>query len=283
MDEYDLIQTPENVELERPLAGIGTRFIALLLDSLLIGLILLLLALAMLAMQVGAFVTSLHGQAGVAFEVALAILIVLAFVIVWGYFVLFEAFRNGQTPGKRYMQVRIVRTDGAPIGFMEAAIRNLIRVVDFLPSVYALGGVVMFFSRKAQRLGDLAAGTVAVLELKPNYAATDKGAEQRKVWEQAPAPLPSDPKGLTTQEYQILSNYWMRREQLTLDARMRLLPQLLRPVLERMGEPPFPSSHLESMELWVVRKLGEANAAPAPPAPPAPSAPSAPPAWGGRP
>jgi len=88
----------------------------------------------------------------------------VSFVFLWGYYIFFEMIWNGQTPGKRLARLRVIRGDGGPIGLTESVIRNLIRLVDFLPLIYGLGVVVMFVDGKARRLGDLAAGTMVVIE-----------------------------------------------------------------------------------------------------------------------
>ena len=169
MDEFDIIETPENVDLQRRLAGIGSRFVAGLLDTLLIVAALLVVMLVSLAFGVSlfAFGTDLAHRAD---AWVLALFILLGFLIYWGYFVLFETWMNGQTPGKRYMRIRVVQQEGGAVSFNAVAIRNLLRAVDIV-GVYAVAGIVMFLTRKVQRLGDLAAGTVVISEEVPDYAA----------------------------------------------------------------------------------------------------------------
>src|SRR4029079_4673215 len=88
----------------------------------------------------------------------------LAFAILWGYYIAFELLWNGQSPGKRAIGLRVVREGGRPITFVGSAVRNLIRIVDFLPALYGIGVVVMFVDRRSRRLGDLAGGTLVVKE-----------------------------------------------------------------------------------------------------------------------
>lgn len=88
----------------------------------------------------------------------------ISFVILWGYFILFETVWNGQTPGKRVMKLRVIRVDGTPITLVEALIRNLARLIDFLPVTYGIGIVTMFINSQSRRLGDLAAGTLVVFD-----------------------------------------------------------------------------------------------------------------------
>lgn len=278
MQDFDFIETPEHVELERRLAGIGSRFIAGLLDTLLIAAMLLAAFLALLLIGVFTWVGGLTGG-GFADEVVglmVAIWIAVVFLIVWGYFVFFELRTNGQSPGKKQQKIRVVKASGGPITFTDVAIRNLLRVVDFLPGFYGVAGVVMFLSRKVQRLGDLAAGTVVVSEVPLDYGAGGgrTTASARSQWESEPSGEALRATGLTPQEYRALASYWARRHQLTLDARQRLLPRLVRPILQRTGET-LPGYALVTLERYVADQLGKALAAK--------SKAKAPPDAGGRP
>lgn len=161
------IPTPENVSFGYEVVGIGNRFIATLIDSLILFLLLLainiLLALAL--DSIGELNTDLLDSANeVSWSAGLFIAIysLLYFIVFWGYYIGFEMAWQGQTPGKRWVKIRAVRIDGNPVGFGEVAIRNLVRVIDFLPISYALGLATMFFSPNARRLGDYAAGTIVI-------------------------------------------------------------------------------------------------------------------------
>lgn len=165
-DEYT-IATPEAVTFGYPVAGIGSRFIGALVDTFLIGALLFLLnLLVIIAINATAesqeFSGSLSDDPGWVAGLVLAIYALLNFAIFWGYYLVFELGWHGQTPGKRLAGTRVVKLDGDGPGFLEVAIRNLVRLVDFLPFGYALGFVTMFFNRNARRLGDFAAGTLVV-------------------------------------------------------------------------------------------------------------------------
>jgi uncharacterized RDD family membrane protein YckC len=95
---------------------------------------------------------------------AFAILGLIAFAFFWGYYIFFEVVWNGQSIGKRIVGLRVVRTNGTPITFTESVIRNLIRLIDFLPAYYGIGVVTMFINAQSRRLGDLAAGTLVVYD-----------------------------------------------------------------------------------------------------------------------
>jgi uncharacterized RDD family membrane protein YckC len=233
MDDFDLIETPENVDLQRRLAGIGSRSLAGLIDHLMIAGLYGVLILLFLLFRVD-LITLGADAVDQADAFVSALLIFASFLIYWGYFFLFEMWMNGQTPGKKYFKIRVVRQEGGAVTFHAIAIRSLLRAVDFLPALYAVAGITMFVARKSQRLGDLAAGTVVISEELPNYAARD--SSKQSVVDDLPATAAAlKATHLSPREYRLLHNYWLRRDQLTSEARYRLLPQLLRPILERGG------------------------------------------------
>ena len=124
MDETVSIVTPDHIALDFELAGIGSRLLALILDGLLIAAALIVLIILGLIAGIGTAVST--GSASPAAWTT-ALVVLLVFATVWGYFVLFEARNRGQTPGKRWTGIRVVRDDGLPIGWREAALRNLVR------------------------------------------------------------------------------------------------------------------------------------------------------------
>jgi len=182
------IPTPENVSFGYEVVGIGNRFIATLFDSaiLLLLFVAINLLLAFALDLVGAFSTNLLDFAeeiGWSQGFLIAIYTLLQFLLIWGYYIGFEWLWQGQTPGKRWTKIRVVRIDGNPVGFGEVAIRNLVRIIDFLPATYALGLVTMFFSENARRLGDYAAGTIVIkdksmLTLEDVTAVTERKASE---------------------------------------------------------------------------------------------------------
>lgn len=161
-EEFLDIGTPENVVFGYEVAGIGSRFLAALVDTLLIA------GLLLVANFVLIFLASATGQLeGTGSQVAgwlAAVLGLISFLILWGYYIFFELLWNGQSPGKRLIGLRVIGSNGSPLGLLGSIVRNLIRVVDFLPLYYGVGVIAMFVSHRAQRLGDLAAGTLVVYE-----------------------------------------------------------------------------------------------------------------------
>jgi uncharacterized RDD family membrane protein YckC len=153
------IETPELVSIELPLAGIGSRFIAILVDSLILG------AAVIVLIFLAAFILpalNLLGPKSASWGIGIFLLIL--FLLFWGYFALFEAFNNGRTPGKRVAKIRVIHQSGRGINFVEALARNLVRIIDYLPGFYGVGIAAMFMSRQSQRLGDMVAGTLVVRE-----------------------------------------------------------------------------------------------------------------------
>lgn len=230
MQDFDFIETPENVELQRSLAGIGTRFIAGLLDNLII--FASLLVVALIGILAGAWGMGKHPELGGA---VIWLLMVVFFLIYWGYFVFFEMVTNGQSPGKKSQRIRVVKDGGGAITFVDIAIRNLLRPVDFI-GLYAVAGLCMFLTRKSQRLGDLAAGTLVVSEAVSDYSAkSDKRRKAVGRWEDEATAEVLRATQLTPEEYHALTSYWRRRSELTVAARHRLLDRLVRPILRRVN------------------------------------------------
>ncbi len=157
--------------IELPLAGIGSRFIAILIDYLIWGFVFLILGL--LAAIV---IPALHFFGGVSANWAIGIALLIVFLLQWGYFALFEAFGNGRTPGKRAARIRVIHQSGRGISFVESLARNLVRFIDYLPGFYAVGVVAIFLSRRNQRLGDLVAGTLVVRDREVDAPQWDGGA-----------------------------------------------------------------------------------------------------------
>lgn len=153
------IETPELVSIELPLAGIGSRFIAILVDTLILG------AAVILLIFLAAFILpalNLLGPKSASWGIGIFLLIL--FLLFWGYFALSEAFNNGRTLGKRVAKIRVIHQSGRGINFAEALARNLVRIIDYMPGFYGVGIAAMFMSKRSQRLGDMVAGTLVVRE-----------------------------------------------------------------------------------------------------------------------
>lgn len=216
-----VVSTPERVSFDYQVAGLGTRAIAQLLDILILGGVLLGVWFAAAAV----------GQAGVD-TVAYLLALIGSFVVVFGYFWASEAFWSGQTVGKRVFRLRAVGDRGEPMTFAQAGIRNIVRIVDFLPYAYGVGIVVLFVNGKGKRLGDLAAGTVVVkdsdsLQLWQLPGGRAPAPEPAAQPEPAPAIAPATPEELALRRLdpdlrRFVTSYARRRQTLALPVRAQL-------------------------------------------------------------
>lgn len=161
-EETLVIETPERVPLHFALASIGNRFLACAIDH---GLQVFLMTIVAIFFILIADFVDFGNTVREAPKWVIAVLILALFVIWTSYFVVFEWLWNGQTPGKRWLKLRVIREDGRPITFWEAAVRNLLRIFDIMPfPFYSIGLICVFISNRDQRVGDMVAGSVVVRE-----------------------------------------------------------------------------------------------------------------------
>jgi uncharacterized RDD family membrane protein YckC len=164
------IETPEQVALRFPIAGIGSRFLAYLTDTAIhvAVAIAVLLAIILISAAVPRAAARTGSLSDTATKWFVAAIILFIFLVYWAYYALFEAFWNGQTPGKRLLKIRVIKDSGRRITLFEALARNLLRFVDAQPGVltgaYLVGVVTMLCNRQQKRLGDLVAGTIVIHE-----------------------------------------------------------------------------------------------------------------------
>lgn len=249
LDDELVIETPERVELHYVLANVGNRFLAAAIDHLIQAALLFVVGLVLY----GVSGWQLSGGVGMW---AAAIAVLVFFVIVWGYFVLFETFWNGQTPGKRIMKLRVVREDGRPIRFYEAFVRNLLRLlVDLMPPFsYAIGVVSIMFSARSKRVGDLVAGTVVVKERATEAPSLDEiirisDVEQRRI--ERAAPFQADTRLLNEQELAAVEAFLKRRYELPDQNRVALAARIAGPIAFKLNLPGGslpPEAFLEEIE-----------------------------------
>lgn len=220
------LQTPESVELEFTLAGIGSRAYALLIDYIVWALIWLvfLIAWAFLSIQLIDVIESWVGSNNSVQLWLLSIQILMAFVLNVGYFVFFETLWQGQTPGKRYVKIRAIRDDGTPVRLQQATLRALLRPVDDL---LFLGVFFIIFSKREKRLGDWVAGTIVVEEeraiVSANFTLSEE-AQNLADWLQTEADL----SRLLPDDFAVIREYLQRREGMTPEAKYELSRRLAR-------------------------------------------------------
>jgi uncharacterized RDD family membrane protein YckC len=240
------IVTPEGVSLELTLAGLGSRGVGAIVDAL-IKFALMIATIAFAFGGVGVLDPGTRGDVdpGSTAVLGVAIGILILFVINFIYDVLFETLGSGRTPGKRVAGTRVVLAGGAPVRFLPSAIRNMVRLVDYLPFFYGVGIVSILATSKNQRLGDLAAGTLVVRDPKdpaPRWAAA------------LPQPAPEvagwDVSAVAPEELSTVRSFLERRYALTEEARGRLAWELssrLKPRVSGAPENLHPERFLEQL------------------------------------
>jgi uncharacterized RDD family membrane protein YckC len=229
------VATPEGVTLEFTLAGVGSRFVAAMIDGLLqfaavVGVVLLNIPMSSL---IGGFST--------------AFMVGAVFVILFGYDVASETLASGRTLGKRWTGLRVVRIGGAPVTFVPSAVRNLLRLVDLLPGWYLAGVIFILATSKNQRLGDLAAGTIVVRErvVAPTRTQSWSG------WSPPVAPAEVgtwDVSQVTADEVATVREFLSRRSSISSEARSRIARDLagkLRPKVVGPADGIGPETFLE--------------------------------------
>jgi uncharacterized RDD family membrane protein YckC len=236
------IDTPEQVALRFPVAGIGSRFLAILADTVLQVVAYTVLFLVLVLILASAPKTSAGGLTRGGEKWLIAFLILIHFLMYWGYFTLFEAFKNGQTPGKMLFKLRVIQDSGRQITLFESMTRNLIRIVDLLPSIYLVGVITMLCNRRHKRLGDLAAGTLVVHERKSEEPIWG-GTGPRTITAASFAPLPVEPDfaaqyvsgmtlpadavaRLTVEDFNVIDRFFARILDMDLDTRAKLAARL---------------------------------------------------------
>ena len=209
-----IIETPERVPLHFALASIGNRFIACAIDHGIQGLALGLIAITAAVLASFSFVEETLSSAP---KWVYAVMIVLLFLVFAGYFAFFEWIWNGQTPGKRWLKLRVIREDGRPITFWEAAVRNLLRSFDMMPiPFYSIGLISVFSTTRDQRVGDMVAGTVVVREREAEapafsqvFAAPVSDPALRRSFK--PVDFQASLSSLTEAEIQVVETFLRRR------------------------------------------------------------------------
>lgn len=218
--------TPESVELEFTLAGIGSRALALSLDYPLLLLCLLLFwtAWGIVSNQLLNYLES-SGLAYRSVPIWLgAIALLVSFALFTGYFVVFEVLWQGQTPGKRLSKIRVIRDNGRPVRLGEAVLRSLLRPVD---DFLFLGAFLIFFGKREKRLGDWVAGTVVIQEARPQGQANARlSTEAQQLADELPTRV--DLTQLLPDDFAVIREYLQRREFMTAQARNELGLRLAR-------------------------------------------------------
>lgn len=227
MDRSISVRTPESIAFSYELAGLGSRFLALAIDVI--------LQFAILAGIIwGLYLIGSHAPKTphthldqLSQSLAVAFIAITLFIVFFGYFIAFEAFWNGQTPGKKILGIRVVRDGGYPIDLAASFLRNLIRVGELALACYALSAVVSLLSPENKRLGDMAAGTIVVRDAKAQtLAAIRKQADDAQEHRTAM---------LSDEEHALVARFAARRKDLAPQYRRVLAGQIADRVRSRVS------------------------------------------------
>ncbi len=221
------VRTPESIAFSYELAGLGSRFLAVVIDLLIQIAILsaVLLGITLLAAHEPRTRAIAAGISRSAHSLAIALIVAVVFVVFFGYFIVFEAFWQGRTPGKRAIGVRVVRDGGYPIDFTAAAVRNLIRVGEMAIGFYAVSAIACIASPQNKRLGDMAAGTLVVRDSALGSLATLLAQSQE-------APRAGM---LTEREHALIAMFAARRFSLAPAVRARIAARIAQQIRPRVS------------------------------------------------
>jgi uncharacterized RDD family membrane protein YckC len=209
-----IIETPERVPLHFALASIGNRFLACAVDHAIQGCAIAIIAIAALILANFSAVWDFFTSAP---KWIYAVMVILLFLTFSGYFAFFEWIWSGQTPGKRWLKLRVLREDGRPITFWEASVRNLLRSLDMMPApFYSIGLISVFANSRDQRVGDMVAGTVVVREREaeaPEFAQVFASPVSDPALRRSfkPVDFVASLNSLTESEIQVVETFLRRR------------------------------------------------------------------------
>lgn len=237
LDDRVTVAGAEGIDLDLVLAGVGSRGAAFLVD---------------LALQSAALFVVTAAAAVVA-DVGTAVVAIAAFVIFLGYPILAEAFAGGRTVGKALLGISVVAVDGTPVTFLAASIRNVVRLVDSLPGVYAVGIIAVLATSRNQRVGDLAAGTLVVHRPRAAVPSSPGGVSQAS--QASPADMAAwDVSAVTADEVAALRSFLGRRDSLDPRSRADLAQTLSFQILPKVAGVPLEGGPEVFLERVVAAK-----------------------------
>lgn len=242
MRDVYTIHTPENVAFEFELAGVASRALAWFLDVL------------VMAVMIGVASCLLSMALPILGGFAKALLFVAIFLVQWWYSALCEWWLGGQTLGKKAVGLRTLQERGVRITFLQAVVRNLVRVVDLLPGLYFVGGLSALLDRHGRRLGDLAAGTIVVRERRaPMPSAVVPPSERYNSFVNDPT-VAHAARRITPPERDAMVSLGLRREELPLPIRHELFAKMSAHLERRLGvpRPPYFSEEKFVLNLTAV-------------------------------
>ncbi|ETI68866.1 RDD family protein [Neobacillus vireti] len=231
------IKTPEYVSLQFQVAGLGSRAAAFIIDQILLNVVNILALIVVFLIMDGMSPLPFYF-----FEdtLPIAITIIALFIINWGYFFAFEFFSGGRTIGKKLIGIRVIQENGHSITLLSSFIRNLLRIIDTLPTAYFLGIIMVFFHSKHKRLGDLVAGTIVVHERKAKrkkkLTPIEKEIASRAISKDDLIIDEWTIKAFTARDWKLMNTYAGRFTQLPLVEKNQLTRQISEILLPKIGQ-----------------------------------------------
>ncbi|MEH7335748.1 RDD family protein [Neobacillus drentensis] len=234
-DKMD-IKTPEYVSLQFQLSGLGSRAAAFLIDQLILWAVnAVIIIILVIIMNNETFLPIFFAEN----TIPIAFTIIALFIINWGYFFAFEFFSGGRTIGKKILGIRVIQENGHSITLLSSFIRNLMRIIDSLPTAYLLGIIMVFFHSKHKRLGDLVAGTIVVHERKEKrkkkLSPIEKEIENRGLSKNELSIDEWAIKSFSMKDWKLISTYVSRFQQLPESERNPLTKQISGILLTKIG------------------------------------------------
>lgn len=254
MNQEISVSTPESVEFSHEPAGIGSRFVASIIDTALQFTMIL-----GVASIFGVWSLPVRSVSSVLTTWSAAASILLIFLVFWGYYIFFEMLWNGQTPGKRAAGTRVLKDGGYPIGFLDSVIRNLLRPIDFLPFFYGIGAIVVLSNNGCKRVGDFAAGTIVVKErrIEIPYSLRSSAVQSHEDMVIGGQRL-TNIYEISEAEFDVVRRFMVRRHTIQKKARSALAKKIARPLIRKLGlRPELIYGREEEFLEKVARAYGE--------------------------
>jgi len=227
------IETPENIQLDYELAAPGSRFMAYMIDYFIMNTAIGILSFAFFYMFKIDHVRSRDILMFIIFS------IYAIFYILGGYFIIFETIWSGQTPGKKYVGIRVIQDNGLPVTFTQVMFRNIARLIDCgFPIQYGVGIAYMLSDRNTRRIGDVIANTLVVKNKKPitmsEALAPQPALSPNFDVEAFYVTLTFDYHAVTTTELAMMKEFWDIKNEIPQNRAFELVQELVAPILKRL-------------------------------------------------
>jgi uncharacterized RDD family membrane protein YckC len=214
------ITTPEHVNIRLEPAGSGSRFLAVLIDAFIT---------TAIASVIFTVLVNLLPRL-----VAAAIFVTVSFILTWGWHVYFEVKKHGRTPGKRALSLRVVDARGLPVTLYQSMVRNMARIVDFLPAFYGVGALVSMLRSDRRRLGDILADTLVIRESQPLAYRGELGAERHFNPLRTPRALRLIRHRVSLEEREFLLALCLRAQKMSPAARYDLMEEVAKTYRQKL-------------------------------------------------